>query len=497
VFCPNCGTKNPDSEAKCGQCGFDLQAKAPQARFKGTMVMAPTAAAPKPAAAGTPAPSAQAPATQAPNAAKGGSLKGTMIGVAPPEMARALEEAKAAKAAAQAAAKPAEPPAVIPSAGHPTAANPPAATAKPSLKGTMIGVAPPDMQAAIAAARAKVSGADPGRPGAPEPAPVAGPAPTAKPNIKGTMIGVAPPDMAAAIASHKADLDKRSAEATARSQAVTDPAPAGQVPTVTSSPLGRTPNSKLKGTMMGVAPPDVSQAIAQAKGQGNPAAPSAARSSTAAPSAATPRATEPTAAFEQPATPARAQDLGATMVGTAEPVRESLRPAATANRSPSGQFRGTMVGATSPLVESNDRGDSEPDHDMPNGPDSRAAGNSDHPAAFASTSLSAAAEIAAARANLQRVLADSEPPAAKHPTGRDVPTGAQSPAALRSAAQSSKKNALPILLLGLALVIVAALIAFALMRRSKEAEPPEPAAVVVPPVVLQPAPAQPAPAAPH
>ena len=469
MFCPNCGTKNPDSEAKCAQCGFDLQAKAPQARFKGTMVMAPTSATPKATPAGAPTPE---PSLQAPPATKAGSLKGTMIGVAPPEMARALEEAKA-KAASQAAARAeparAEPPRAEPPPAEPARADAaPPATAKPSLKGTMIGVAPPDMQAAISAARAKLSAAGPaagtGGPAA-QSAPTAGSAAAsaasaaAKPNIKGTMIGVAPPDVKAAIAAHKADMEKKPVDDVHAGHALTDPAPAKP-----SSPLARPASSKLKGTMIGVAPPDMSQAVAEAKAKATPAAP--------------PKA--PPAPAQNERAPVRATpDFGATMVGTAAPVTESLRPGPTASRSPSGEFRGTMVGATSPLVESNDSTGFESEH----GPDSRAAGNSDHPAAFASTSLSAIGEIEAARANLQRVLAESEPPP-KPPTGRDVPTGAQSPAALRSIAQTSKKSALPLLLLGLALVIVAALIAIALINRSKaEPEAPNAPPPTVPPAV--------------
>jgi len=415
VFCPNCGTKNADTEAKCAQCGFDLQAKAPQARFKGTMVMAPSAAKPPAAAGGSPAPSAAGPTPP-----KSSALKGTMIGVAPPEMARALEEAKA-KAAAQAAPTPAEPAPAAPAAP---------AGAKPALKGTMIGVAPPDMQAAIAAAKAKIGGADAPAAGAPPAA--AAPAASTKGGIKGTMIGVAPPDMHAAIAAAKADLEKRAAEEAAGA-AARAPAPAKP-----ESPLARAPNSKLKGTMLGVAPPDVAQAMAEAKAN--------------AATAPTPR--EGVAAAGR----APKQDFAATMVGTAEPVRESLRPGPTAERAPTQDFKGTMVGATSPLVES-DAGDLEA-----NGPDSRARGNSDHPAAFASTSLSEQAEIMAARANLQRVLAEAEEP--RPPTGRDIPTGAQSPAAIRSIAQSQKKSALPILLLGLAFVVVAVLIGVALLSRS-------------------------------
>ena len=376
-----------------------------------------------------------------------------MIGLAPPEMARALEEAKAKAAAAAAPAAPA-------------AASP--AGTKPSLKGTMIGVAPPDMQAAIAAAKAKSGLGEP--PAAQPPAAAPAAAPAAKPSIKGTMIGVAPPDMQAAIAAAKADLEKRAAAevaATAQMPA-TPPDAVGK----TQSPLGRAPNSKLKGTMIGVAPPDVSQAVAQAKAGvagagiaagGNADAGLAAQAARAAHSAA--HAPTPRDGIAAAGRPAPNPDLGATMVGTAAPVTESLRPGPTAHRAPSEDFKGTMVGATPPFVESEDGHELEQ-----NGPDSRAAGNSDHPAAFASTSLSEQAEIMAARANLQRVLAESEG-TPRPPNGREIPTGAQSPAALRSVAQQQKKSAVPLLILGVALVVVAVLIGVALLSRSST--PPE------------------------
>lgn len=271
------------------------------------------------------------------------------------------------------------------------------------------------------------------------------------------MIGVAPPDMQAAIAAAKADLEKRAAEEAAATMQMPATSPAavgkaqgapGQSPPG-QSPPGRAPNSKLKGTMIGVAPPDVSQAVAQAKG-------SAAQNSAA--NAPTPRDGVAAAGRGAPN-----PDLGATMVGTAAPVTESLRPGPTAHRSPSEDFKGTMVGATSPFVESDDG------HEQ-NSPDSRAAGNSDHPAAFASTSLSEQAEIMAARANLQRVLAESEA-TPRPPNGREIPTGAQSPAALRSIAQQQKKSAVPLLILGVALLVVAVLIGIALVTRSSA--PPE------------------------
>jgi hypothetical protein len=91
VFCPNCGTQNDESNAKCQKCGFNIKgAVAP--KFKGTMLMmnappgvaqrAPSpAAAPVPKPAPVPAPMAPAPVAAAP---KKSLAKATMIGVAPP-----------------------------------------------------------------------------------------------------------------------------------------------------------------------------------------------------------------------------------------------------------------------------------------------------------------------------------------------------------------------------------------------------------------------------
>ena len=82
MFCPNCGTQNPDAAQTCSKCSFHLRSAAAP-KFKGTMLMmnqpAPTpgvaAAAPvRPGAGGAAVPGAAA----APN-----RLKGTMMGVAP------------------------------------------------------------------------------------------------------------------------------------------------------------------------------------------------------------------------------------------------------------------------------------------------------------------------------------------------------------------------------------------------------------------------------
>jgi len=63
VFCPNCGTQNPDTAQTCSKCSFNLKgASAP--KFKGTMLMMnqPAGAPPAPPAppAATPAPAGMA-----------------------------------------------------------------------------------------------------------------------------------------------------------------------------------------------------------------------------------------------------------------------------------------------------------------------------------------------------------------------------------------------------------------------------------------------------
>lgn len=74
MFCPNCGTQNPETAQTCTKCSFNLKGAAAP-KFKGTMLMqqsphaAPPPGAPAPAAAPAPMPS---------------KLKGTMVGVAPP-----------------------------------------------------------------------------------------------------------------------------------------------------------------------------------------------------------------------------------------------------------------------------------------------------------------------------------------------------------------------------------------------------------------------------
>lgn len=106
MFCPNCGTQNAETAQTCAKCGFQLKAAAAP-KFKGTMLMMnqpggagaprPGAGAPPPAA-GAPPPSgsptfkAEAPpiGAGAPPAGAAGMpsrLKGTIVGVAPPNVA--------------------------------------------------------------------------------------------------------------------------------------------------------------------------------------------------------------------------------------------------------------------------------------------------------------------------------------------------------------------------------------------------------------------------
>jgi hypothetical protein len=100
VFCPNCGTQNPDPAQTCSKCNFHLKGAAAP-KFKGTMLMmnqpvlpgaggAPAPGAPAPT--GAPPPVAPAPAgpprasNPGPAPGPGGmssKLKGTMVGVAP------------------------------------------------------------------------------------------------------------------------------------------------------------------------------------------------------------------------------------------------------------------------------------------------------------------------------------------------------------------------------------------------------------------------------
>ncbi|MCC6214561.1 MAG: zinc ribbon domain-containing protein [Polyangiaceae bacterium] len=77
MFCPNCGTQNPDTATTCTKCGFALKGAAAP-KFKGTMLMMN---APPNLGAGAPG---APPAPAAPGAPARPVMKGTMIGVAPP-----------------------------------------------------------------------------------------------------------------------------------------------------------------------------------------------------------------------------------------------------------------------------------------------------------------------------------------------------------------------------------------------------------------------------
>lgn len=168
MFCPNCGSKNEDSSPRCAQCGFELQTGKPAPRFKGTMVMQ----SPVPAAAPGAGTNAPAAAARTPSA-----LKGTMVGVAPPGMDDLRKQIAEARQ-------------------NPAPAPSPAAPSK--LKGTMIGLAPPhlaggDIQPTLLGVAPP--GSDP-PPAAAQPvqAPPADPAPMPS-RLKGTMVGVAPPNL--------------------------------------------------------------------------------------------------------------------------------------------------------------------------------------------------------------------------------------------------------------------------------------------------------------
>jgi hypothetical protein len=101
VFCPNCGTQNPETAQTCSKCNFALKGVVAP-KFKGTMLMmnqpqipgvtpgVPASPAPAPPAAAAPpvpAPFGQRASTPgAPPGAPGmmsSKLKGTMVGVAP------------------------------------------------------------------------------------------------------------------------------------------------------------------------------------------------------------------------------------------------------------------------------------------------------------------------------------------------------------------------------------------------------------------------------
>jgi zinc ribbon protein len=85
VFCPNCGTQNPDAAQTCSKCSFHLKSAAAP-KFKGTMLMMnqpgalPGTPLAPPAPPGRPGAAAPPPPGAGPVPSK---LKGTMVGVAP------------------------------------------------------------------------------------------------------------------------------------------------------------------------------------------------------------------------------------------------------------------------------------------------------------------------------------------------------------------------------------------------------------------------------
>src|SRR5882724_11633023 len=100
LFCPNCGTKNPETATTCVKCGFNIKGAAAP-KFKGTMLMMNQSVPQKPGPGAQPAPPAQPPGAQPPPAKMASTVmgpgplaapapaarpafKGTMVGVAPP-----------------------------------------------------------------------------------------------------------------------------------------------------------------------------------------------------------------------------------------------------------------------------------------------------------------------------------------------------------------------------------------------------------------------------
>lgn len=253
------GPKHKGTVMMTGSPVANLGAEKPKPsmpNLKGTMVgVAPPdlsgtlAASAKPAASST--------AKAAPN------LKGTMVGVAPPGIEDLKKQAAASRAAqgVPVAVASAAPVASAPAAPVASAPAAPTAAAKPSaaLKGTMIGLAPPNMGAEIEEAKAKLAAqkaqaaaakaAAQEAPTAPQSgaatgsaAPAGSAAAKGPPSqLKGTMIGVAPPDMQAQITAAREAATAKRAEA-----AQTEPPAVEKEPPSEPDPLG--------GTMVGMSP---------------------------------------------------------------------------------------------------------------------------------------------------------------------------------------------------------------------------------------------------
>lgn len=280
MFCPNCGTKNDHSAVKCSQCGFD-QRKTGTPKFKGTMMLE----GPPRAHPGVPAPTAKSDASK-PRSTHA-NMKGTMVGLAPPGMEELKRQAEANRAAGKL-------PKDLPAK---TAEGPgqQAKTSRPNMKGTMVGVAPPSLealreQAAVSSARTPSTSATPARPRPNLKGTMVGLAPPAveelrkqaaqavqdkqlatetgagkrsTANMKGTMIGVAPPDMAAELEKAKGEILARRAAASEEKAIVAVPPKASPA----NNSEDQTRASKLKGTMMGVAPPDMQKQLAEARAE--------------------------------------------------------------------------------------------------------------------------------------------------------------------------------------------------------------------------------------
>ena len=143
MFCPNCGTQNPEAAQTCSKCGFHLKSVAAP-KFKGTMLMMNQSVSTPPPPAPGPRMSSSVPPPGAP-AQRGGSgppgappmgipskLKGTMVGVAP--MAGPVRGPS---------------PVAVPPAGAPYLAGPPAPGAMPPVGESGSAFSPPFPQAGV------------------------------------------------------------------------------------------------------------------------------------------------------------------------------------------------------------------------------------------------------------------------------------------------------------------------------------------------------------
>jgi hypothetical protein len=138
VFCPNCGTQNPETAQTCSKCNFNLKGAAAP-KFKGTMLMMNQPGTTPPAPPAPPAPpggAAPPPRPAGVPSAGPSKLKGTMVGVAPPV---ALPGSGAAPPPAPPAppAPSAPPLAPMPMPEQPAAFNPTGQQVNP-LGGTMV-----------------------------------------------------------------------------------------------------------------------------------------------------------------------------------------------------------------------------------------------------------------------------------------------------------------------------------------------------------------------